>query len=75
MGSQEMKAIINGFIYANFNYCPLVWHFCSCQSSRKVKQIQKRCLKIILNDYTSDYETLLEKGKASTMNVKKMKIL
>ena len=27
MGSQEMNTIVNSFIYANFNYCPLVWHF------------------------------------------------
>ena len=75
MGSQEVKAIINSFIYANFNYCPLVWHFCSCKSSRKIEQIHKRCLRIILDDYTSDYETLLEKGKTSTMNVKRMRYL
>ena len=27
MGSQEMNTIVNSFIYANFNCCPLVWHF------------------------------------------------
>ena len=70
-----MKAIISSFIYANFNYCPLVWYFCSCKSSRKVEQIQKRCLRIILDDFTSDYETLLQKGNNSTTNLKRMKIL
>ena len=70
-----MKAIISSFIYANFNYCPLVWYFCSCKSSRKVEQIQKRCLRIILDDFTSDYETLLEKGNNSTTNLKRIKIL
>ena len=75
MGSQEMKAIINSFIYANFIYFPLVWYFCSCKSFRKIEQIQKRCLRIILDDYKSDYEILLEKGETSTMNVKKMRIL
>ena len=75
MGSQEMKAIIKGFIYANFNCCLLVWHFCSCKCCRKVKQIQKRCLKIIFDDYRSDYETLLEKGKTSTVVVKTMRII
>ena len=40
MGSQETKAIINSFIYANFNYCSLVRHFCSCKSSRKIEQIK-----------------------------------
>ena len=24
----EKGVFINSFVYANFNYCPLVWHFC-----------------------------------------------
>ena len=75
MGSQGMKAIINSSIYANFKNCLLVWHFFSCKSSRKIEQIQKRYLRIILDDYTGDYETLLEKGKTSTKNVKRIRIL
>ena len=75
MGSQEMKVIDNSFIYANFNYCLIVWNFCSCKSSHKIEQIQKRCLSIILDNYASDYKTLLEKGKTSTMNVERMRIL
>ena len=70
MATLEIKAIINSFIYANFNYCPLFWYLCLCRSSRKIEQIQKRCLRIILVDYTSDYRTILEKVKTSTMNVK-----
>ena len=70
MGPQELKAIIK-----SFSYCPVVWHFCSCKFSRKIEKIQKGCLRITLDDYTSDHETLLEKGKTSTMNVKKMNIL
>ena len=38
----------------NFNYCPLVWHFCLCASARKIEQINKRCFKIVLNDNESD---------------------
>ena len=31
----EKVAIVNSFIYANFNYCPLVWHFSTCELIRK----------------------------------------
>ena len=51
MGKSEKETIINSFILSNFNYCPLVWHFSSCESIRKIEKIQKRCLRIILNDY------------------------
>jgi len=75
MNQKEKEAIINSFIYSNFNYCPLVWHFCSCKSSHKIEQIQKRCLRIILNDNESDYETLLEKSNKETMTVKRMRTI
>ena len=58
MGKAEKEAIINSFFLSNFNYCPLVWHFSSCESIRKIEKIQKRCLRIVSNDYESDYETL-----------------
>ena len=40
-------------IYRNFNYCPLVWHF----------SYILRALRFLLNDYQSDYKTLLKKSK------------
>ena len=30
------------FILSNFNYCPLAWHFCSENNSRKLQNIQER---------------------------------
>ena len=53
----EKNAIINNFIYSNFNFCPLLWHFCSCQSFKKIDSFQKHCLRPVLNDYESDYAT------------------
>ena len=49
MGKKEKEAIIKIFIYSNFNYGPLVWHICSCKSSNKIEQIQKRSLRITFN--------------------------
>ena len=57
LGKKELEVIVNSFIYSNFNYCPLVWHFSSCKALRKIENIHKRCLRMIHNDYDSDYET------------------
>ena len=27
-GFEERKVLVRSFAYSNFNYCPLVWHFC-----------------------------------------------
>ena len=40
-GLEERKILINSFIYANFHYCPLVWHFSSRKSINKVENIYK----------------------------------
>ena len=68
-------AIVNSFIYANFNYCPLVWHFSTCESIRKIEKIQKRCLRIVLDDYDSDYDVLLRKSRKATMEIKRLRVL
>ena len=74
MGKSEKEVIINSFILSNFSYCPLVWYFSSCESIRKIEKIQKRCLRIILNDYESDYETLLRNSKP-TMEIQRLTTL
>ena len=69
----EIKILINSFIYSNFNYCPLVWHFSSCKSTVKIEKIHKRCLRMILNDSASDYQTLLEMSKKTSMEIKRLR--
>ena len=75
IGLEERKILINCFINANFNYCPIVWHFSSRESINKIENIQKRALKFLLNHYSSDYETLLKKTNKCTMKVKRLRLL
>ena len=62
MGNSEEIVMINSFVYSNFNYCLLVWHFCSCGSSQNIEKIQKRCLKLVFDDCESDYGNLIKNG-------------
>ena len=39
------SVLIQSFIYANFNYCPLVWHFSHTKALLKIEMIQKRSLR------------------------------
>ena len=43
MGSKEL--LINSFVYANFNYCPLIWHFCPALIKENTKKKKKRSIK------------------------------
>ena len=67
LGFKENEVLINSFIYAIFNYCVLIYHFCSAKYVRKSEQIQKRALRILYNDFDSDYKTLLDKLGKCTM--------
>ena len=66
---EQKEALMNSFIFSNFNYCLLVWHFCSCKSPQKIEKIQLSCLRIIYNDYSSDYQTLLKLSQKPSMEI------
>ena len=75
MGKEQKEALINSFVFPNFSYCPLVWHFCSCKSSQKIEKIQFRGRRIIYNGYSSDYQTLLKLNQKPSMEIKRLRNL
>ena len=71
MGFKEKEVLLNIFVLSNFNFCPLVWHFCSSKSLKKIEKIQERALRILYNGSTSDYNQLLNKFSKTSMEVKR----
>ena len=70
VGENEKKVLIQSFVQANFNYCPLVWYFSSPQSLRKIKRIQVRALRILYDDFISEAKELLAKSNSTTFFIK-----
>ena len=66
------KVLVESYIYANFNYCPLVWHFSSAQSLSKIEKIQERALRFVYNNYTDNYTQLLERAGKCLMEVRRL---
>ena len=74
--SQRTKNVVfNNFIMSNLSYCPLVWHISSVKNTKKVEKIQERGSHIVLNDYQSDYNTLLKTSSRELMNISRLKSL
>ena len=71
----EKKTLIESFIQSNFNFCPLVWMFTSPKSGRKIERVQERALRLLLNNYESDYESLLEISRKSKVFTRIHRIL
>ena len=45
--SEETRLLVfKSFIRSNFNYCPIIWHFCSKVNTEKLEKLQYRGLKI-----------------------------
>ena len=72
---KSCKAAVDAFIISNFNYCPLVWYFSTARELQKIKCIQGRALRLIHDDYESDYNVLLDRSNTGTMKVKRMRAL
>ena len=67
--------LVQSFVYANFNYCPLVWHFSSSKSLMKVEKIQKRALRFLHNDTETSYDNLLSKTNKNCMSIYRLRSL
>ncbi len=72
---KEREIIHNTFILSNFNYCPLVWHFCDKSSTKKIEKAQERALRFLLNDKTSSYAVLLKKSNSTTLHIRRIKAI
>ncbi len=70
---KEREIIYNTFSLAQFNYYPMVWHFCGKASTKKIELIQERALRFLLNDQKSTYHELLEKCNYTTMLIRRIK--
>ena len=75
MDREICQVIVQSFILAHFNYCPLVWYFTSAKQVNKIEKIQERALRFIFNDYFSDYESLLKKLKFPSMQIRRIRSL
>ena len=72
MNYKEQKILVNSYFMANFNYYLLVWMLSTAILLKKIKNLQRRALTFLLNDYKIIDEKLLLKSSTSSMNVKRL---
>ena len=75
LDKSSRNIIYQSFVASNFNYCPLVWHFCGKTNNNKLEKIQERALRIINKDYDSSYKYLLKISNTPTLLVSRLRIL
>jgi hypothetical protein len=72
---KSRMVIYKTFVLSNFNYCPLVWHFCGKSNSNKLERLQERGLRFVFDDETTTYQSLLDKAKLPTLAIARLRQL
>ena len=75
LGLKEKETLYRTFILSNFNFCPVVWNFCSKTAARKIEKIQERALRFLTGCNTLSYIELLQKTGSTTMYINRMKCI
>ena len=71
----QRKNLINSFINAQFTYCPLIWMFSSEGCYKRITKIHEKSLRLILNDYTSSFDSFLSPLNEKTIHQRCINIL
>ena len=58
---KKRRVLNKAYFESQFKYCPLVWMFHGKQVNNKINRLHERALRMIYEDSTSSFDTLLEK--------------
>ena len=74
--SQSKRDIIfNTFIMSLFNYCPLVWMFCSKTAHALINKTHYRALKARFSNFTDSFQELLARSNSTTIHLRNISLL
>ena len=75
MTIDKRKILLSSFVMAQFNNCPLIWMCHSRTLNNKINRIHERPLRIVYNDYKSNFKELLERDHSFTIHERNIQYL
>ena len=75
MSLQKRRILMKSFITSQFNYCPIVWMYNSWSLNNKVNHINERALRIVYQDFQSNFSALLVKNNSFAIHQKNLQLL
>ena len=65
----------SSLIQSQFNYCPLIWMFCSKVALHRFNNMHERFLRLIHQDYVSNFITLFVNANEKSIYLKDLEFL
>ena len=75
ISNKRKRILISTFFESQFNYCPLIWMFCSRTLNHRINKLHERALRIAYNDYSTEFKDLLAKDNAVTIHQRNLRAL
>ena len=67
--------LFNSFVLSDFNFCPVVWHYCNITNLRKLENIQKRALRLVFGNFKLTYPELRQKASQPLLYVERLRLI
>jgi len=75
LSQSQCDIIFNAFVMPAFNYCPLIWMFCSKASHTLIENTHCKILRIRFNSFDKDYNWLLVRGDTAKIHTKSLQLM
>ena len=70
MTPEQKTFLTSSFIKSQFNYCPVIWTFCSKKPLHRLNNIHEISLGLIHHDYVPNFITLLVNANEKSIHQK-----
>ena len=75
LSQKQADLLFHSYIMSPFNYCPLVWIFCSRQANGLLNSTHLKALRARYNDFSSTFEELLDMSNSLTIHGKNLQLM
>ena len=75
VNQKQADMLFFSHIFSLFDYCPLVWMFCSKQAYNLLNATHKRALKVRFDDFHSSFEELLHRCESVDIHTRNLQLM
>ena len=75
LSQSQTDLLLNSYIMSAFNYCPLVWMFCSKQAHNLINATHRRALCAKTNRFSLSLPELLRESQSVSIHTKHLRLL